>query len=58
MRERLKSCPHCGSHEVALRWTGEMARVYCDKCGACGGFGNRPNEARELWNKRVEAAND
>lgn len=55
MRERLKSCPHCGSHEVELRWTGEMARVYCDKCGACGGFGNRPNEARELWNRRAEA---
>ena len=55
MRERLKACPHCGSHEVVLRWTGEMARVYCDKCGACGGFGNRPNEARELWNRRAEA---
>lgn len=55
MRERLKACPHCGSHEVALRWIGEMARVYCDKCGACGGFGNRPNEARALWNQRAEA---
>lgn len=55
MHERLKPCPHCGSHEVALRWIGEMARVYCDKCGACGGFGNRPNEARELWNRRAEA---
>ena len=56
MRERLKACPHCGSHEVELRWTGEMARVYCDKCGACGGFGNRPNEARELWNRRASDA--
>lgn len=55
MRERLKPCPYCGSHEVELRWTGEMARVYCDKCGACGGFGDRPNEARELWNRRAEA---
>ena len=55
MRERLKACPFCGSHEVALRWTGEMARIYCDKCGACGGFGNRPNEARNLWNRRAEA---
>ena len=56
MSERLKPCPHCGSHEMALRWTGEMAQVCCDKCGASGGFGASPAEARAQWNQRAEVA--
>ena len=50
---KIKRCPFCGSHELSVSWIGEMAHVCCDKCGAAGGFGARPGEARELWNRRA-----
>ena len=54
--ERIKRCPFCGSSEHVISWMGEMAYVHCDKCGASGGFGDNPVEARAQWNQRAEAA--
>ena len=52
---RLKRCPFCDSGELRMCWIGDMAYIHCDKCGASGGFGSNPTEARAQWNQRAEA---
>ncbi len=50
----LKSCPFCGSQEVAL--VGSFVR--CGSCGAAGPYGASHEEAVQRWNDRPDEAGE
>ncbi len=51
---RAKPCPFCGSQEVSgSEHEGVFPYGICDRCGACGGWGNNRETATANWNQRT-----
>ncbi|MFT9070895.1 MAG: Lar family restriction alleviation protein, partial [Acetobacter orientalis] len=55
MSEELKSCPFCGSDDVAYTPFQSLVRVICknSECFALGPFKNTKSEAATAWNTRA-----
>lgn len=53
--EKLKKCPFCGGEAQMCAGSskGEIAWVYCEKCGAESGTRDTAEKAAEAWNRRV-----
>jgi Lar family restriction alleviation protein len=62
MTYRTIECPFCGGASWMSITKGENGTkrysVYCGNCKAMTAMCETEAEARELWNKRVENAND
>lgn len=55
-RERIKSCPFCGSKELQICRTNKYACwVSCDKCGADAKSDQHRVVAIQNWNRRKRA---
>ncbi|MDE6210111.1 MAG: Lar family restriction alleviation protein [Lachnospiraceae bacterium] len=52
----IKSCPFCGGQVDVIIPGGRYFKFYqirCDGCGANSKECNTPEDAAELWNKRI-----
>ena len=62
MTYRTIECPFCGGASWMQRTDGENGSkrysVYCGNCKAMTAMCETEAEARELWNKRVEVADE
>ena len=51
-RDKLKSCPFCGS-EAKLYEGARLCRVYCSKCGISTEMFRNLGKCVETWNRRI-----
>lgn len=54
MNARVKRCPYCNSHNLALDRNNACSWIRCFECGATGPTTLRDNAAIELFNHGVE----
>jgi len=54
-KTELRNCPFCGSDNLEIQSSMEDGYyVYCYSCCCQGGEGITKNQAKTLWNMRVE----